>query len=331
MLISYIIPMFNGGAYIGRCIESILNQGFTPPNYEIIVINDGSTDNGPEIVNRYAQAHDNIKLINQENQGVGAARNRGIAEAKGEYIHFIDADDALIEGGSALLFETAFGKGYRPDLIVFNLHYIVKRNENDSLPPLTSNIYFEGTLSDFIRQCGIKPYCTSFFFKTQIIKDLKFNNFKIGEDLCFMLDVYDKVNSTTIAFDTKLYMYFCHDSSAVHSVSKSAVKELAENYICLYTAVCQGKYLKQFNLSKRRLLVHQVINYVVFINILSVPFTLKDTKDILQKCSQVGLFEFEGLQGKFYRLIRLIARHPHLMWGISPLYRHIYIPYFKKS
>ncbi len=332
MLISYIIPMYNSGAYIARCMQSIINQQLTPPTYyEIVVINDGSIDNGPDIVRKYARIHDNIRLINQANQGVGAARNRGIAEAKGEYIHFLDADDALVESGSAMLFEAVLGKGHKPDIIVFGRHFILQRNRNDNFPPLTSNIYFAGSLGNFIRRYGINPFCTSYFFKTEIIRDLKFNNFKIGEDLRFMLDVYDKMDATVLAFDSKLYMYYCHEESTVHKISKKSVNDLIENYISLYTSICRGKLLKQYNLEERRSLTYQTVNFFAFTRILAAPFSLKETKEILRKCSGVGLFKFEGQQSKFYRLIRWIACHPCLMCGISLLYRHIYIPYLKKG
>lgn len=87
--ISAVIPLYNKGPYIERAIKSILNQKLQPD--EIIVVNDGSTDDGPEIVKSFK--NEKIKLINQENKGVSAARNKGIKEAKGELIALLDADD----------------------------------------------------------------------------------------------------------------------------------------------------------------------------------------------------------------------------------------------
>jgi len=75
-----------------------LAQGLSEDDYEVIVVNDGSTDDGPRIVYEYSRRHTQVKLINQLNAGVGSARNRGIQEAVGEYIYFIDADDFLLEG-----------------------------------------------------------------------------------------------------------------------------------------------------------------------------------------------------------------------------------------
>lgn len=87
--ISVVIPLYNKERYIQRTLDSVLAQTFE--NFEIIIVNDGSTDNGPEIVKQFDDPR--IKIINQKNAGVSAARNHGIKEAKAELIAFLDADD----------------------------------------------------------------------------------------------------------------------------------------------------------------------------------------------------------------------------------------------
>jgi glycosyltransferase involved in cell wall biosynthesis len=87
--ISAVIPLYNKEKYVRRAVDSVLAQSFG--EFELIVVNDGSTDNGPAIVSAYRDLR--IRLIHQENRGVSAARNRGIKEAKGELIAFLDADD----------------------------------------------------------------------------------------------------------------------------------------------------------------------------------------------------------------------------------------------
>lgn len=86
---SVVIPLYQKEEYIARTIESVIFQ--TYPDFEILVVDDGSTDRGPEVVSNYSDKR--IRLIRQTNQGVSAARNRGIAEAKSDYIALIDADD----------------------------------------------------------------------------------------------------------------------------------------------------------------------------------------------------------------------------------------------
>lgn len=92
--LSIIIPVYNGQDYIGRCLGSVLNQSGVG-EHEIIVVNDGSTDNTEKIVKSIAKKNKNIKLINQPNSGVSVARNNGLRQSYGKYVTFIDADDTV--------------------------------------------------------------------------------------------------------------------------------------------------------------------------------------------------------------------------------------------
>lgn len=91
--ISVIIPVYNVEKYLKECLDSICNQSLT--DIEIICVNDGSTDDSLEILNEYALKDDRIRIITQENQGLGAARNIGFSHATGDYIYFIDSDDYI--------------------------------------------------------------------------------------------------------------------------------------------------------------------------------------------------------------------------------------------
>lgn len=96
MFFSIIIPIFNCDHYLKTAVESVLNQPID--DLEIILVDDGSTDKSGEICDYYASTYENIAVIHQENQGVSAARNRGLACAQGNYILFLDADDCFVEG-----------------------------------------------------------------------------------------------------------------------------------------------------------------------------------------------------------------------------------------
>ena len=93
--LSIIIPMYNAEKYIGICLDSILNSNLSKADYEIVIVNDGSKDKSPEIAKTYASQYSNIIYLSQENQGQSTARNNGIKNCKGEYVWFVDADDAI--------------------------------------------------------------------------------------------------------------------------------------------------------------------------------------------------------------------------------------------
>ena len=91
--ISVIVPMYNAERYIGKCLESVVRQ--TYPELEILVIDDGSVDKGPGICGKLAERDGRIQVLRQENQGVSDARNTGLDRACGEYVFFLDSDDAI--------------------------------------------------------------------------------------------------------------------------------------------------------------------------------------------------------------------------------------------
>lgn len=93
--LSFIIPAYNCNKYISECILSLLQQDLAPDDYEIIIINDGSTDNTLSILIDFQEKYKNIKVYDQENHGRDYARNQGVKRANGDYIWFIDNDDYI--------------------------------------------------------------------------------------------------------------------------------------------------------------------------------------------------------------------------------------------
>ena len=102
MLFSIIIPMYNAAAFIGKCLESCINQD-SSWDYEIIVVNDGSIDEGPIIVEEYIGKYPKIRMITQSNGGLSSARNTGMNSARGKYVWFVDADDWIAQNSLSLL------------------------------------------------------------------------------------------------------------------------------------------------------------------------------------------------------------------------------------
>ena len=95
MLLSVIVPVYNVEKYLSKCVDSLLNQNLLPEEYEIILVDDGSTDRSGDICDEYAMHHSNVKAIHQQNGGLSVARNTGIQVAAGKYVQFVDSDDYL--------------------------------------------------------------------------------------------------------------------------------------------------------------------------------------------------------------------------------------------
>ncbi len=136
MLFSVIVPVYNVAEYLPACMDSLLRQ--TCADWEIILVDDGSTDGqSPALCDAYAAAHPElVRVIHQANGGLGAARNTGIAAARGDYLLFVDSDDTLepqtLERLSACLAETG------ADMIVFHYCYVTETGEQPGEPRLSA-------------------------------------------------------------------------------------------------------------------------------------------------------------------------------------------------
>ena len=109
--ISFIIPVYNGAAVISRMTESIFALAETV-SFEVIIVDDGSTDETPEILSSIQKAHDNVRVHTIPNSGQSRARNLGVTDAKGEYLFFADADDRVIGEGIEKMLNAAKSGGY---------------------------------------------------------------------------------------------------------------------------------------------------------------------------------------------------------------------------
>ena len=107
MRLSIIIPAYNAGKYLERCVSSCEEQSVPQDEFEIIVVNDGSKDNTLEVAESLADKYSNLRIFSKENGGSSSARNMGLDHAKGDYITFVDSDDYLLPGKLAAVLSVA--------------------------------------------------------------------------------------------------------------------------------------------------------------------------------------------------------------------------------
>lgn len=140
--LSIIVPVYNVEKYIRACFESLFKQGLDDSYFEVIIVNDGTKDNSMKMIDDITRQHNNIIIINQDNQGLSVARNNGIAIAKGEYILMPDSDDFLVNYSLLPLLHKALET--KADIVVADFLTI----ENEDMPNLTEVVQREFSVQE---------------------------------------------------------------------------------------------------------------------------------------------------------------------------------------
>ena len=221
--ISIIIPVYNVEQYIKNCLESVINQ--TYDNWEIILIDDGSTDNSKAIYENIAIKNDKIKIFKQTNKGVSAARNLGIEKAQGDYIVFLDADDWIEKKFLERMLEVIENED--ADIVQCNFYYANNRSniERKHIRPSYSirNNMDELQLDTLYREYDEKKNHKSVgamrgvwgkIFKSNLIKKIRFNeNIDVFEDGIFVLNALQN-SKKVVLIDEYYYYYWMTENSS---------------------------------------------------------------------------------------------------------------------
>ncbi len=227
-LISIIVPVYNVENELKRCIESILNQTYT--NIEILLINDGSTDNCPTICDDFAKMDTRIKVIHTENKGVSAARNTGILQALGEYIGFVDSDDYI----ESAMFEKMHSWITKENAEVSICGWYINKNDETYINHQKINgsiLNREDALFLAIRGGYYDGYLWNKLFRSSLLKSengtLKFEmdtSLSICEDLLYICQVFSTCNKF-IYNNIPLYNYVIRKQSAIKTFNKNKLTE----------------------------------------------------------------------------------------------------------
>lgn len=209
-LISIIVPIYNSSKTLDFCINSLLNQ--TYKNIEVILVNDGSTDNSLDICNKYSKLDRKIKVINKENGGVSSARNAGLAVANGNYIGFVDSDDYIEKNMYEELFNTL--KKNNSKIAICNIEF--KNEYGTTIKEFShDNVVFgrdELPLYMFNVLCINGYLCNKLYSRELIFINndyIKFDEtIRILEDNLFNYEIFNKNRNFTCTYlNKKLYNY----------------------------------------------------------------------------------------------------------------------------
>lgn len=212
--VSVIVPIFNAENTICRCLDSIVNQTYT--NLDIVLVNDGSTDNSLNILNKYAMSDSRIKVYNQLNRGVAATRNVGIDKAAGDYILFVDSDD-WIESNMVSKMITIFER-YQDCNIVFCGNDNAESTEEALKNPLNQTIIWnkKKQQEEFLLHKRMTGMLWNKMMKVELIENIDFDEtVGYGEDAQFLWKVLKKSEKMCVISDI-LYHHVIDKSSISH-------------------------------------------------------------------------------------------------------------------
>lgn len=235
-LISIIVPVYNTEKYLSKCLDSLINQ--TYKNLQIILINDGSTDNSGKICEEYANKDSRIIYRSVENGGVSSARNKGLALATGDYYHFPDSDDYLELDTYEYLMELI--NIHKCDAV--NFEHFVTCPDKENTHEMNVDIY--GLFDNLNAQINIMSgaqFCWNKLYAKEIIQELSFReDIYRGEDTLFAATALSKADN--VWFDKRpLYHYVQSEDSACRGKLRPVQFTMLKLYDA-YKPLYSGKY-----------------------------------------------------------------------------------------
>lgn len=213
-LISVIVPVFNAEDTIEKCIESVLNQ--TYKNYELLLIDNSSTDNTKNIIEEYELKNERVYCYFEKNKGVSNARNIGIENCHGKYITFADADDYLEK--NALEKEIKIILNYEADIIFFDYYIDYKQKIQKIDQKIEYGIYVGEKKDELLKKMCMEDYFASVWrgiYSADLIRNrVLFRETNYSEDLLFNIECIINANEIRVS-DLPLYHYVDNDASSL--------------------------------------------------------------------------------------------------------------------
>ncbi len=200
---SVIVPVYNVESYVEYCLKSLINNNLD--NYEVIIVNDGSTDNSLSLCEEIASNCDKIKIISQKNGGLSSARNSGLNIAEGDYILFVDSDD-WVDSNYLHVINNALSLSGSSDIIVFGYESVVNESNKRDIVKLESRLYLKNEIGEavaYLDNNGISfNLAWNKVYKRWLFEKISFNpSISYCEDLVFNSSVFNMVDKVYVSND----------------------------------------------------------------------------------------------------------------------------------
>ncbi|WP_312695023.1 glycosyltransferase family 2 protein [Caproiciproducens sp.] len=221
--ISIIIPVYNVEKYVGKCLSSLVDQTFT--DFEIITVNDGSKDDSLDILRRFEERYDFVKVIDQKNGGIANARNNGLAAARGEYVCFVDSDDYVGPTYLEELYNACVDTGSDISCCYYYFHF-VENNFLFEYPFRCRGIFKpEEAMKKLLRDVQIQSLVWNKMYKRSLFTDydIKFPTMCF-EDMAIANKVFANANQVVV-LDRPLYYYNQHPSSTLATMNADKIND----------------------------------------------------------------------------------------------------------
>ncbi len=298
-LLSIIVPVYNVEDYLRECLNSLVSQNIACNEYEIICVDDGSTDKSGEILDLYAEKYSNIVIVHKENGGVSSARNCGIDIAKGQYIWFVDADDFIKENCLSVVKAKIIENKY--DSIRIKPYAFIhdgnKFDVNSVIPEMC--------------QREIKNFSVTYIFRKEYVVNNKIyldTRIAYAEDAIFMLQLSPFLRSEVRIEDMVVYFYRQRPGSAMsYSLIKKIQSRINGALVC--EEIIQGKRIGDIEGAYK-------FKYISVVKIMEMIFKLpkEERKEIENELRNNNLFplkynskytpKFRNGKAKFIKKIR---------------------------
>lgn len=258
-LISIIVPVYNVEKYLKKCVYSILNQSYK--NLEVILVNDGSTDNSGKICDELSREDSRINVYHKDNGGLSDARNYGVAKANGEYVGFVDSDDYIDQYMYENLYKAI--RKYNTQIAECGITRVYKNNK--LRPHYDGEEYSlvvdrEGYLKEYLENRKVYGAAVCKLLSIDLAKVLKFPDGKVYEDVFYTLELLKKVDKYTLISGNYYYYYIRGNSITTKTFSSRDM-----DYIEIIDKI--GEYtLNNYSKLKEKLFIRQGFAYLSIFN-----------------------------------------------------------------
>lgn len=325
-LVSIIIPVYNVNPYLEEALDSVIKQ--TYENLEIIIIDDGSTDGSSEICDMYAARDERITVIHQENRGISNARNAGLDVMHGEYVAFLDPDDALFENYVEELLHAALLEKTDITIGIYTCHQTIgKLNYKGTemkAPSFDAGVYDRIDALRALVDGRLNMAVWNKLYHANLWTDIRYPDGQVFEDVVTTFRVFDQAAS--ICFINKpLYMKRVRPGSITDTLTQKNCSDGQESY-STYESLVEKNTPDIFSYEQLRTVRSARINWMInfYIGSLEKKSEIKESFRNQLKGQIIKMGEEIGTHNLCFRTrlaYKLVCKNPKLLRVIHPIYR----------